>query len=95
MKIPNKIKVSGVWYRIKFVNGENELEYKNIGRTNFMKGLITMHMGYTDDENYRTFLHEVLHVVSWDYGLKLEEDSVDRLSVGLYQVLKENKLLKE
>ena len=42
------------------------------------------------------FIHEMLHAIDCIYNSnKMEEDVINRLSQGLYQVLKDNKLLKE
>ena len=38
-----------------------------------------------------TFLHEILHTIDTNYNNhSLSEETVDRLSEGLYQVLKDN-----
>ena len=38
----------------------------------------------------QTFLHEIIHIISLDYELELEEDEVTRLANGLYAFLKDN-----
>ena len=39
-----------------------------------------------------TFLHEIIHHIDAVYGIRINESQVRRLSEGLYQVLKDNKL---
>jgi hypothetical protein len=42
------------------------------------------------------FIHEMLHCISYVYNNNsLSEEVVERLTFGLYQVLKDNDLLKE
>lgn len=55
----------------------------------------------TKQKNEQTFIHEITHAVWSAYGLKevkalkeFEEQIVDSLSSGLYQVLNDNGLLK-
>ena len=96
MKIPNKIKVAGHWYKVKWDDKGLEKEHL-IGQTNNDFKEITLCKYYKSkrarvkSEIEETFLHEVLHAVNKNYNNdSLTEKSLNRLSQGLYQVLKDN-----
>jgi hypothetical protein len=49
---------------------------------------------YTEDYIGQVFMHEVLHAVDYVYNSDhLFEDEIERLSQGLYQVFKDNKII--
>ncbi|GAH44107.1 unnamed protein product [marine sediment metagenome] len=97
MIIPDKIKVSGVDYKIEFVkeikDDLHEAEYR--GRTIYKENRILILDSYSTEGKFRTILHEIIHVLDDDYKLEMEENTIRRLTVGLYQVLKDNNLLRE
>ena len=100
MKIPSKLKVGGHTYEVikdyKFTQ-----EPKLCGQADHDAGEIRLapldpsgckRMPSRLDE---TFIHEVMHCVNNVYNDNaLTEETISRLSQGLYQVLKDNKLLK-
>jgi len=95
MKIPNKLKVAGHEYKIKWDNEflsnqgytglsvHRELEIflcKRFRGDKLAKSIIE-----------QVLIHEILHCVDVNYNNhELDEDTVSRLSEGLYQVLKDN-----
>ncbi len=96
MKIPNKIKVAGHWYKIKWDDKGLAKEYL-IGQTNNDFKEIRLCRYYKSkrarakSEIEETFMHEILHTVDRHYNNdSLSEKAVNRLSQGLYQVLKDN-----
>jgi len=96
MKIPNKIKVAGHWYKIKWDDKGLAKEYL-IGQTNndFKEIRICRHFkskrARAKSEIEETLMHEILHAVDKNYNdASLSEKEVNRLSQGLYQVLKDN-----
>ena len=40
-------------------------------------------------------MHELMHGIANHFCMKIEEEDIDRLARGTYQILKDNKLLKE
>lgn len=100
MKIPDKIKVGGFWYKItKSVQVADNSQ--TFASTLNGKQEINVSPEYPQQKQEQTFLHEILHAIWFVYGLKeagfkheQEEHIVDALSNGLYQVLKDNNLLK-
>lgn len=100
MRIPSAVKVGGMVYAVqrrrKF---DSPTQW---GRVDHALNTIQLsehdqHGAPAACENVeQTFMHEILHVVDHVYNSEgLEEDAVERLSHGLYQVLKDNGLLAE
>jgi len=95
MKIPKTVKVGGMIYRI--IDG-----YKFDERTD-VRGLadhnqLIIRLGNMIDNNHTrelVFIHEVLHAINNVYNAEgLEEDEIDRMAHGLYQVLTDNDMVK-
>ncbi len=97
MKIPNQVKVGGMKYKVlkkyKFI--ETELAGQTIHTQNEIK------LNYFNMNNQRfnqqkideCFIHEIIHAIDCVYnGDKLQEEVVDRLSQGIYQVFTDNKI---
>lgn len=97
MQIPDKIKVSGIWYKIEIAKDTSDdmNEALNRGKVAFSKGIIKILDSYFPESKVRTLLHEIIHILDDDLGLDLDEKTIRRLASGLYQVLKDNNLLKE
>ena len=96
MKIPKKIKVAGHWYKIKW-DDKGLIKQHLIGQINndFKEIRLCKHYkskrARAKSEIEETFLHEVLHAVDKNYNNDaLSEKALNRLSNGLYQVLKDN-----
>lgn len=99
MKIPKTIKVGGFDWKVSF-NDEVTAEGNCFGSTHHRTQKIYLENKETcsQDKVDQTLLHEILHAVWWQQGLtesearQYEEFIVSSLSMGLYQVLKDNKL---
>jgi len=96
MRIPKKIKVAGHWYKIKIDDKGLSKEHL-IGQTNndFKEIRLCKHYkssrARAKSEIEETLMHEVLHAVDNNYNNNsLTEKALNRLSQGLYQVLKDN-----
>lgn len=99
MKIPSKIKVAGHTYKViqhyKFkerndVYGQCRHEQQEIR----LAGVDVSGTKLSSTRIEDIFIHEVLHAIDYYYNAhKLDEDTVERLSSGLYQVLKDNKIM--
>ncbi len=101
MKIPKKVKVGGFIYPV-IENADVANEGNVYGSTHLRRQKIFLEPSETQQKKEQTFIHEVLHAIWNQIGLntrmkdtpKLEEEIIDGLSHGLYQVLKDNDLLK-
>ena len=88
MKIPNTLKVGGIYYNILMVDASDiearfaELDYQ----TNTIKIIRTL----SQEQKEEALLHEIIHTLN----SKMIETSVEFLAQGLYQVFTDNKLLR-
>ena len=109
MKIPELIKVGGMLIKI-FYPTEPVIFKNEKGEDTQADGKILISMGemhiagknvkennvYTKDYIGQVFMHEILHAIDYVYNSDhLSEDEIERLSQGLYQVLKDNKIIVE
>lgn len=102
MKIPNKFKIIGFDWVVK--NNKDVIAEGGVfGSTHTYTQTIFLDPETTQQKKEQTFLHECMHAIWWQTGLGkrydkdkaiIEEEIVSALSSGLYQVLKENNLLK-
>jgi hypothetical protein len=93
------VKIGGMTYRVLYAN-EAQFERMGddstyLGQMVHLKGLLLLNANACPQQQEETFLHEVIHGIEKSYGLELEERDVTALSSGIYQVLKDNKLLRE
>lgn len=94
-----KIKIGGITYDIEYkdtidVNGD--LNY--FGTCDKKQAKIEISTLANKQRQEQTLVHEILHAVFYEAGIVLdnEEDIVNRVSLVLYQVLKDNDIcLKE
>ena len=102
MNIPNKLKVGGFYYKI-IKNHKFPVKNELIGETSHCELEIRLSAEYRNEGTKyapekieEAFIHEVIHTIDSVYNRQdLGEDTVDKLSQGLYQVIKDNpKLFK-
>lgn len=100
MNIPKTLKVGGITYKIekKRILSKEDAKFSAVAK--HRQALIKIALNY-EGEAYdiqkieECFIHEVLHCIDSVYNnQKLDEDTIDRISQGLYQVLKDNRMLK-
>ena len=99
MRIPKKVKVGGHWYKVHIGyifkerfdrSGDTDSDIKEI---RIAKETLGVPLPKSQVE--QVFIHEILHAIDWVYNSdELEEKQIKRLAEGLYQVLKDNKMLK-
>jgi len=90
--IPNKVKVAGVEYTTKEVFA---LEQKHglMGQVLYSTCEIEIDDRMTEERKEQVFVHELLHACFNEAGFQeQEEDVINRVSIVLYQVLKDNHL---
>lgn len=99
MKIPKQIKVGAHIYTVDESYTFTE-RFDRAGDCDGEKKHIRLmpHDGFSKvakSSHQLSFLHEMIHAVDQVYnGNDLKEETVERLSQGLYQVLKDNGFLK-
>ncbi len=92
MKIPKKLKMFGhkitVKYEANYARDENRLG-SSCGQTLEIK----LDPGLSPSSIESTLIHEIIEQINWHLELKLEHSTISQLEAGLYQVLKDNKLI--
>ncbi|MBO5917862.1 MAG: hypothetical protein J6Q14_03745 [Oscillospiraceae bacterium] len=94
MKIPSEVRIAGVDYLVAIREGLNDGETMLRGQIQFDKSYINLNPNQGHQQMSQTLIHEVLHGIFYHYGIELEEkkeeEVVERLTHGLYQVLQDN-----
>lgn len=101
MKIPKKLKIIGFEWQVKESQAIAD-EGNCFGSTHTQNQIIYLEPKSPLQKKEQVLLHEILHAIWWQQGLgirfkdkkEIEEEVVTTLSQGLYQVLKDNNLLK-
>ena len=100
MKIPKSLKIGGHVWKITH-NKDVTNEGGCFGSTHPLTQRFFLDPEISQQKQEQTLIHEILHAIWWTNGMrsreelkKEEEYIIDSLSQGLYQVLKDNKLLK-
>lgn len=104
MKIPKKINIGGFDWKIE--KSEDVATEGNIhGTTHYKKQRFFLDPETSIQKQEQTLIHEIMHAVWWQTGLwerfkkeetkNYEEEIIHALSMGLYQVLKDNKFLRD
>ena len=93
--IPEKVKVTGVEYEV--IEVENmERDFNSLGQILYTKGIVKLDKGIVRDRKEQVFVHELLHACFYEAGFEeQDEDTINRLGIVLYQVLKNNRLFNE
>lgn len=98
MELPKELKIGGFQWTVeeqKDIANESSV----FGSTHTQSQKIFIEPGLNIQKRDQTLLHEVMHAIWWQSGLerifddrKMEEKVVHAMAMGLYQVLKDNKL---
>lgn len=91
MNIPSKVKVGGLVYDVSFeerlLDDENTKVYGIIDYNNLT---IKLEKLYSQQKNEQSLWHEIVHAICVEYNVEIEDEDVDRIGCGLYQVIKDN-----
>ena len=94
MIIPDKIKIGNYYYDIKLVE---EFSLHCLGRGALLKQSILLNSEASQELKEETFIHEIIHQILGQRSFSNEDKNetlIDSLAAGLYQVFKDNDLLK-
>jgi len=102
MTIPKVVKAGGMEYKVEFVPSSQLDNGRACGLTNHRLCLVKIADSdeYCRQQQESIFLHELFHIVYEKSGLgtrfapEVEEQMVDALSSGIYDILKQNNMLK-
>jgi hypothetical protein len=84
-KYPKKIHLKSATYRIKFV-----ANLESIGETDALRREIRIRKNMSDNETLRTFIHEVLHFMEFEFPVKLKHKTVYKLEKAIFAFLMDN-----
>lgn len=91
MKIPLSLKIGAHIYKIEFQDGPM---VDLAGRANGEESVIYINKRFMESKQVSILFHEVIHALDWQHEWKLTEAQTSSIAEGMYQVLKDNKLLK-
>lgn len=90
--LPAKVKIGAITYKVKEVKNMHE-EFDHLGQILYTKGKIRVDKDLADDRKEQVLVHEILHGVFYEAGIEeQDEDMINRVSIILHQVLKDNDL---
>lgn len=92
MNMPDKVQIGGLTYEVSTSDTlmrDNEASGNSCGNTQS----ITIDRTVSKQLQETTFLHEVIHQISYVYNLKFDEHTTALLEAGLYAFIKDNPAL--
>ena len=100
MKIPEELKIGGFTWKIK-QDQDISNEGNNFGSTHHSTQQIFIEPKSTVQKKEQCLIHEIMHAIWWQAGMTdrykttpgVEEEVIQVLSNGIYQVLNDNGLL--
>lgn len=90
MTLPTTVKVGGVNYTV--AEKENLIQKDELwGEVNYFNTEINIDSSLSNDRKEQVLIHEVTHAIFLEAGYKeQDEDMINRVSIILHQVLKDN-----
>jgi len=95
MKIPKTIKIGGLDYEVIVKDRSKEDGITNAGTHYQYEQKIWIDNKCHQQQQEETLIHEIIEAINTANEVGLEHNQVSVLSNQLYQVLKDNSLLKE
>lgn len=90
MKIPSKVKIrKGVYYKVvwqKVIRDDTSC----MGLCEPNERIIYLKLGMSDTNIAKSFLHEILHCVEFEWGQPIPHKITDALEEGIFKILKIN-----
>ncbi len=94
LKMPKKLKIGGRVYTVIFLKEHKENLLGQVNHTT--RKIILFRYSHGDKITKQgfeeTLLHEIIHSINAVFDIEIKETVINRLSEGLYQVLKDNKI---
>ena len=94
MKIPNQLTVGGQKYDVIITDRFKKDGNPSIGSCQPAHNKIWIEKDIPKTQKETTLLHEIIEIVNTNNDLQLNHQQISTLETQLYQILKENKLLK-
>ncbi len=94
MKIPESIRIGGIDYSVKYVPNLNDSRRVVYGQIDFKTCVIKFNSAIEQSAQARCIVmwHEILHGIAEHANLEIEDEEnvIDTLAKGVYQVLQDN-----
>lgn len=92
--LPKVRLTSKIGYEVLFVN-EFPNDPKCLGECRYDSKQIVIKNDESNTETLKTYIHEILHAVSNEYGANLTETQVGKMENGIYNFFRLNGYLKK
>lgn len=98
MKIPPSINIGGVPWTVEYAN-DIPMDMEMYGKCDYTQRIITVYKSGCPMTDMQTFWHELLHALSWAYGLQLDDtddkhERMDVLACVLVDTFTRNNLIR-
>lgn len=91
MNIPKKLHIGGHDFKVEI----KKMEQGEAGQCSYNKNIITIDSDLAQSQREATLFHEIFHAINSEFHSSLMGHAwMESLSQQLYQVLKDNKMLK-
>jgi len=90
MNIPKTVKIGYKNYLVKEVEHLDDDERLLYGQILYNDEVISLSKKYPENQMKCTLVHEIIHGIDDLMGVGLQEDLVEKLAKGLYQVIQDN-----
>lgn len=94
MILPNKLKIAGYDYAVEYKKMEENMVGNSCGCHRAASQGIWIEETMHQQQKESVLLHEIIEAINFHSQLKLDHSTISTLETGLYQVLKDNALLK-
>ena len=94
MKITSQLKIGGHIYKVVLRDREKDDGIENIGTHNARHLKIWVDKKLSQSQKEATILHEIIEAINYGNQIGLKHEQISTLEHNLYQVLKDNGLLK-
>lgn len=93
LMLPTEVKVGAITYTVNEQADMNDC-FGVLGQIIYPRTAITVDANMTEERKEQVFIHELTHAIFHEAGFdEQDEDVVNRVSMFLYQVLKDNQNL--
>jgi hypothetical protein len=93
MQLPEQIRIGALTYAVEVLPGIGMLEEGRYGLCRAASQRIELSAEIGEGLRIQTFLHEIIHAISFERAIDLKERQVDQLANGLLAFLVDNELI--
>jgi GTPase Era involved in 16S rRNA processing len=94
MKIPKKINVLGLTYKVSEQENVCVDSLTALGLCDFAKQKIVLDKNQCQEQKESTLLHEIIEAINNQLELEIPHRVMSALETSIYQVIQDNKLFK-